>query len=88
MTNELCSEKHKQLHETLENYKERLDNHSRRLDIVERDSKGFEVQITNLCKQLEDLTKTIKWFMRLITGSFITGAIGIIFLLAQRGLKL
>lgn len=42
----------------------------------------YKLQIINLCKLLEDLTKTIKWFMGLIVASLL----GFFFYAVQQGL--
>lgn len=82
MNNELCLEKHKQIAETLEIHNNRLNAHSAQLDKLSEDSREYKVQIQNLCKQIEDLTKTIKWAMGVAGTSFI----GFFFYMVQQGI--
>lgn len=69
--NELCSEKHKRLDEKLEVHERRLNNHGERLDRIELTSGRLEERLNNLIRQLEQLNKTMKWFIALMVGSFI-----------------
>lgn len=38
-------------------------------------------------KEIVEINEKIKWLTRTITGALITGAIGIVFLLIQKGVK-
>ncbi|WFD12021.1 hemolysin XhlA family protein [Tepidibacter hydrothermalis] len=80
MDNELCLEKHKQITETLELHTKTLDKHTDEIENLRENGREYKVQIQNLCKQIEDLTKTIKWFMGLLGGSFV----GFFFYAVQR----
>lgn len=70
--NEVCNEKHKRLDEKLEVHERRLNNHGERLDRIELTSGRLEERLNNLIRQLEQLNKTMKWFIALMVGSFIT----------------
>lgn len=70
--NEVCNEKHKRLDEKLEVNERRLNNHGERLDRIELTSGRLEERLNNLIRQLEQLNKTMKWFIALMVGSFIT----------------
>lgn len=64
MTNEVMEEKIK-THDT------RLNDHAKRLDTLEQKDVRLETRIDNLCKQLEGLNTTLKWFIGLLVGSFV-----------------
>lgn len=69
--NEVCNEKHKRLDEKLEVHERRLNNHGERLDRIELTSGRLEERLNNLIRQLEQLNKTMKWFIALMVGNFI-----------------
>lgn len=71
MNEELCLEKHERIKEKFSTHENRLNNHSTRLDKLEQDGAELKTEIKNLCKQLEGLTATIKWFIGLLIGSFV-----------------
>ncbi|WFD12443.1 hemolysin XhlA family protein [Tepidibacter hydrothermalis] len=79
---EICIEKHKHIEQKLKEHEKRLDGHSKRIDDLCEDGREYKVQIQNLCRQIEDLTKTIKWFMGLLGGSFV----GFFFYAVQQGI--
>ncbi|WP_132995862.1 hemolysin XhlA family protein [Sporanaerobacter acetigenes] len=54
----------------------------KRMDENERENAEFRIQIENLCKDIQSLTVTMKWFMGLLIGSFV----GFFFYAAQKGL--
>lgn len=67
----LCEEKHERIREKLRDHENRLNNHSARLDRLEQDGAELKAEIKNLCKQIEGLNSTLKWFIGLMVGSFI-----------------
>ncbi|MTI56171.1 hemolysin XhlA family protein [Geosporobacter ferrireducens] len=72
MTNiELCAEKHKQVDDRFQVLERRVNKHSEKIDDLAEDSREYKIQIQNLCKQIEDLTKTIKWYTGLLATSLI-----------------
>lgn len=82
MDKSICDERHKRLDEKLESHERRLNNHSERLDRIELANGRLEERLNNLIQQLEQLNKTMKWFMGLLIGSFV----GFFFYAVQQGL--
>lgn len=70
--NDLCKHKHERVDEILDNHDSRLSDHDRRIDLLEQFQSRSEVQIMNLCKEIESLVSTIKWSM----GVLITTLLG------------
>lgn len=70
--NDLCKHKHERVDEILESHDSRLGDHDRRIDLLEQFQSRSEVQIMNLCKEIESLVSTIKWSM----GVLITTLLG------------
>lgn len=70
--NDLCKHKHERVDEILENHDSRLGDHDRRIDLLEQFQSRSEVQIMNLCREIESLVSTIKWSM----GVLITTLLG------------
>ena len=71
---DLCKHKHDRVDEILENHNIRLDDHDKRIDLLEQFQSRSEVQIMNLCKEIESLVSTIKWSM----GVLITALLGFV----------
>ena len=44
----------------------------KRMDENERENAEFRIQIENLCKDIQSLTVTMKWFMGLLVGAFVS----------------
>lgn len=78
----LCEEKHKGVSEKLGVAERRLNNHSDRIDKLEQGHSEFKVEIKNLCKDIQSLTSTLKWFIGLMVASFVA----FFFNAAQKGL--
>jgi len=78
----LCKERHKRIDEKLELHERRINNHSERLDRIELANSRLEERLDNLIKQLAALNSTMKWFMGLIIGAFVS----FFFYAAQQGL--
>jgi DNA repair ATPase RecN len=72
MEKQLCNEKHKRIDERLDVHDTRLNEHARRIDQLSEDSREYKVQIRNLCKDIGSLVTTIRWFMGLLIGAFIS----------------
>lgn len=70
----LCAEKHKNIEAKFEVNDKRLDNHGDRLDKLEGGQVRTETIVNNLCKQLENLTTAIWWFL----GIILTTGVGFI----------
>jgi len=72
MEKSICDERHKRIDEKLESHERRLDIQSERLDRIELAYGRLEERINNLITQLENLNKTIKWFITALVGAFIS----------------
>jgi len=68
----LCDERHKRIDEKLELHERRLNNHSERLDRIELANGRLEERLNSLITQLENLNKTMKWFMGLLLGGIVS----------------
>jgi predicted nuclease with TOPRIM domain len=68
----LCDERHQRIDEKLELHERRLNNHSERLDRIELANGRLEERLNGLITQLENLNKTMKWFITAIVGAFIS----------------
>lgn len=53
-------------------HEKRLNNYGERLDRLEQDSASYKVEIKNLCDTIKSLTSTLKWFMGLMVGAFVS----------------
>ena len=71
---DLCKHKHERVDEIIENHNSRLGDHDKRIDLLEQFQSRSEVQIMNLCKEIESLVTTIKWSM----GVLITTLLGFV----------
>jgi chromosome segregation ATPase len=72
MDQTLCNEKHKRIEERLEIQDRRLNNHSERLDKIEQLQSRTEAQISSLCDQIKSLVTTMRWFIGLLVGAFVS----------------
>ena len=79
---ELCLEKHKRIDEKLNTHEKRLAKHSDRLDKLEQYQSRTEAIIKNLCEKIDSLVTTMRWFIGLLVGAFVT----FFFYVVQRGL--
>ena len=79
---DICKEKHKQINYRLDIQDRRLNDHSQRLDTIEKTNRRMEERLDNLIKQLATLNSTMKWFMGLMVGAFVS----FFFYAAQKGL--
>lgn len=69
---ELCAEKHKRADERLDTHDRRLNNHGERIDKLEQYQSRTETMIKNLCERIDGLVTTMRWFMGLLVGAFVT----------------
>lgn len=67
----ICEERHKRLDEKIAIHERRLNNHSERLDRIELANGRLEEKLNSLITQLENLNKTMRWFIGLLVGSFV-----------------
>ena len=82
MEDKLCEAKHKRLDEKIGVHERRINNHSERLDRIELANGRLEERLNSLIAQLENLNKTMKWFMGLLLG----GIVSFFFYAVQQGL--
>lgn len=82
MEKSVCEERHKRLDEKIEVHERRINNHSERLDKIELANGRLEERLNNLITQLENLNKTMKWFIGLLVGAFV----GFFFYAIQAGI--
>lgn len=68
----LCKERHKRIDEKLEIVEKRLDNHSGRLDRIEQVNSRLEERLEGLIDKLGTLNTTLKWFIGLMVGAFVS----------------
>ena len=78
----LCDMRHDRINERIDTNERRINNHSERLDRIELANGRLEERLNNLITQLENLNKTMKWFIGLLVGSFVA----FFFYAAQQGL--
>ena len=69
---DLCAEKHKRIDEKINTHEKRLNNHGKRLDQLEQYKSRTEAIIKNLCEKIDSLVTTMRWFMGLLVGAFVT----------------
>lgn len=67
-----CKERHKRIDEKLELHERRINNHAERLDRIELVNSRLEERLDNLIKQLAALNSTMKWFIGLMVGAFVS----------------
>jgi hypothetical protein len=60
------------IEEKLEQHEKRLDKHEGKIDVLEKDNTTNTTKITDLCKSLDNLTSTMKWFI----GTWVTTLLG------------
>ena len=68
----VCSERHKRIDERLDTHDKRINKHSERLDKVEQFQQRTEAKIENLCDQIQGLVTTMRWFIGLLVGAFVS----------------
>ena len=56
----------------LDTHERMLNDHSGRIDKLEQRGARVDEKIDNLCQQLSSLTSTLKWFIGLLVGSFVS----------------
>lgn len=71
MEKTVCDERHRQIDYRLDVTEKRLNDHGERLDRIELSNGRLEERLNNLITQLEQLNKTMKWFIGLLVGSFV-----------------
>ena len=63
-------------HEVIEmkitEHDEKISELDKRMDKNDRENAEFKIQIKNLCKTIQGLTTTMKWFIGLLVGAFVS----------------
>ncbi|MET3616714.1 putative nuclease with TOPRIM domain [Peptoniphilus olsenii] len=67
-----CDLYRQHLKEKIERNETRINNHSTRIDKLEQYRSGTEQQIKNLVDQVQNLVTTMRWFIGLLIGSFVS----------------
>lgn len=78
---EVCKLMHERIDEKLEDHGNRLKDHGKRIDVLEQSKARTEESIKNLVKELSGLNITLRWFIGVMVGSFIS----FFFYAVQRG---
>ena len=78
----LCEQKHRQIDEKFKEHGGTLKEYDGRIGRIEQNERESKTQIQNLCETVKSLNTTIRWFMGLFIGSFVS----FFFYAAQRGL--
>lgn len=78
---QVCEVMHKRIDEKLEEHGNRLKEHGKRIDVLEQSKARTEESIKNLVKELSGLNVTLRWFIGVMVGSFIS----FFFYAVQRG---
>lgn len=68
----LCNEKHRRIDEKLNLAETRLNNHSTRIDQLEQNNSRMDERLNGLIQQLGTLNTTLKWFIGLMVGAFVS----------------
>jgi chromosome segregation ATPase len=55
-----------------ERHERRLNDHSKRLDILEQFKSSTETEVKNLIEQIKSLVTTMRWFIGLLVGAFVS----------------
>ncbi len=78
---EVCKIMHERIDEKLEDHGNRLKDHGKRIDVLEQSKARTEESIKGLVKELSGLNVTLRWFIGVMVGSFIS----FFFYAVQRG---
>lgn len=69
---EVCRVMHERTDEKLKLNENRLNDHSKRLDIIEQSQARTEESLKGIAKELSDLNSTLKWFIGVMVGGFVS----------------
>lgn len=72
MEDKLCFSKHQRIDERLDTHDNRLNNHGERIGKLEQFKSSTETEIKNLIKQIQSLVVTMRWFIGIIVGAFVS----------------
>lgn len=68
----LCDERHRRIDEKFDLAERRINNHSERIDRVEQLNTRLEERLSGLITQLGTLNTTLRWFIGLMVGAFVS----------------
>ena len=68
----LCEQKHRQIDEKFKEQGETLKEYGGRIGKMEQDGRESKTQTQNLCEIVKSLNTTMRWFMGLFIGSFVS----------------
>lgn len=63
---------HKSIDEKFNLNENRLNDHSKRIDIIEQSQARTEESLKGIVKELSDLNSTLKWFIGVMVGGFVS----------------
>ncbi len=69
---EVCRVMHERVDEKFKLNENRLNDHSKRLDILEQSQARTEESLKGVVKELSDLNSTLKWFIGVMVGGFVS----------------
>lgn len=72
MEDKLCEARHKRIDERLDTQDRRLNSHSERLDRIEISASKLETRLDGLIEKLGSLNTTLRWFIGLLVGAFVS----------------
>ena len=68
----LCEQKHRQIDEKFKEHGGTLKEYDGRIGRIEQNERESKTQIQNLCETVKSLNTTMRWFMGLFIGSFVS----------------
>ena len=68
----LCEQKHRQIDEKFKEQGGTLKEYGGRIGKMEQDGRESKTQTQNLCEIVKNLNTTMRWFMGLFIGSFVS----------------
>ena len=68
----LCEQKHKEIDERFKEQGGTLKEYGGRIGKMEQDGRESKTQTQNLCEIVKNLNTTMRWFMGLFIGSFVS----------------
>lgn len=69
---EVCRVMHERVDEKFKLNETRLNDHSKRIDCLEQSQARMEESLRGLVKELSGLNTTLRWFIGVMVGSFVS----------------
>ena len=69
---EVCRVMHERVDEKFKLNEIRLNDHSKRIDCLEQSQARMEESLKGLVKELSGLNTTLRWFIGVMVGSFVS----------------